>query len=262
MAAGNLSGTAAEPNTRRVLILARKDASALAALRLSTGVEVAEIADAIWVRVNQADVCTEDRLRQLPAIERYDWLEGDGLRRCGSLIPCEVLPPLAWQTVASWLMVSLPPPALAAERRLIADQPILGADIPIKLVRSTLELPANALLTTVEHWIRFGAEAPEIRLRGLRFAVNHDGEALIVGEPLPPLPGTQYYVRDGIAVPAGFAWDPAVEVEVVRRRLGVSVDCLVLFYQDGTFSLVLAEQWVYASRSAIRATDEVFERRS
>src|SRR5690348_4642403 len=126
MAAGNLSGTTADPAVNRVVTLARKDSSTLAALRLVTGVEVAEADNLLWVRVRQADASTLERLQKLPAVERYKWMDGDRLCRFGSLISCDQLPSLVWQTVAAWLKVSLPRPAMSSERRPMTDVPNFG----------------------------------------------------------------------------------------------------------------------------------------
>ena len=76
------------------------------------------------------------------------------------------------------------------------------------------------------------------------------------GRPLPSLLGRRFVVHGGVAVPAGFAWDPAVSAEVLTRRFSVSGDAMVLWDEDGTITRLLGEQFVPVSRSALRATGQ------
>jgi hypothetical protein len=73
---------------------------------------------------------------------------------------------------------------------------------------------------------------------------------------LPPLPGQRFVVHGPLAVPAGYAWRPAVSLAVVVRRLGLSADALAIWGEDGTVARLHAEHLIPATRSAIRASVE------
>lgn len=249
MAVGKLSGTA--PSTGLVLMLAEKDASAIASLRLAADVEVAEADGTLWLRARNPDAAVQTGSANLPAIERFEWLQDDRLRRLGSLLACDRLPPLQWQPIASWARIQLPRFVSPAETDSDPEPP---SGIRITLGRSAQEVAPNALLTTLTHWSRFGAEAPALRFHGLQFAANDAGQVFVAGEILPPLPGKYYSVRDGMAVPAGFAVQPSVEPEMLRQRLGIPAGSLLIFFEDGSFTSIHVEQWVSATRSAILAT--------
>jgi hypothetical protein len=120
------------------------------------------------------------------------------------------------------------------------------------------ERPIALLVTSLAEWREFALHAPEIRLRQLRFAVDEAGNVVVRGKPLPPLPGGQFVLRGNVAIQAGFALEPAVSADVLSRRLGLATDALALFHEDGTFSRIEAEQFVPATRSAVRETAEVF----
>src|ERR1041385_274023 len=109
-------------------------------------------------------------------------------------------------------------------------------------------------MTSLSDWRDFAMTAPEVRLRQLRFAVDADRIVVVRGKPLPPLPGRQFVLHANIGVQAGFMWEPAVSAEVLVRRLGLAADALALFREDGTFSRIEAEQFVAATRSAVRET--------
>jgi hypothetical protein len=113
-------------------------------------------------------------------------------------------------------------------------------------------------VTTLAEWNQFALNAPEVRLRQLRFAVDETGNVVIRGKPLPPVRGRRYVLDGNIAVQAGFTWDPAVTADVLSRRLGLSSEALALFHDDGTFSRIESEQFVPATRSAVRETAAAF----
>lgn len=121
-------------------------------------------------------------------------------------------------------------------------------------MRSNEERTPQLLVTDLREWQAFAQSAPEIRLRQLQFAADGAGNIIVRGRPLPPLPGTQFVLFSNIAVKAGFTWEPAVSAEVLARRLGLSSEALALFHDDGTFTRIEGEQFVPASRSAVRET--------
>jgi MoxR-vWA-beta-propeller ternary system domain bpX2 len=235
-----------------VICLARADAAWLAPLRLNSGVQVAEADELIWLRGRNGDEHLARALRGLPAAARYEWLGDDRLRRLGTRIPAGTLPQLRWQALGDWLRVDLPAAAIpACEPR----------PVPLRIIRSAEEQAADLLLTDLSEWTRFASEAAEVRLRRLQFAVDAGAKALVRGTPLPPLPGQRFVLHRSIAVPAGFEWYPAVGADVLMVRLGVSSEALVLWHEDGTLTRLHADQFVPATRSAVRATAQAFATR-
>jgi hypothetical protein len=232
------------------LCFSRTDAAALASLRLVAGLEVAEDAGMIWVRGQMCHEQLETKLAALPAGQRFEWLATNLLRPIDQRIPAAQLPKLAWQPLNSWLQVELPPLALPA---------VQPAAVCLRLVRSSREQEADLLLTSLAEFSEFAAGAAQVRLERLQFAADSDGAVLVRGQPLPALPGRRFVLHSGVAVPAGFAWEPAVSPEVLARRFGVSGNAVVLWTEDGTVTHVHQEQFVPASRSAVRATATAVE---
>ena len=97
-----------------------------------------------------------------------------------------------------------------------------------------------------------------MRLDRLQFAAAVDGRVLVRGKPQPPLPGQRFIIYSGVAVPAGFTWQPAVSPGVLARRFAVSGEALVLWNKDGTITRLQGEQFIPVSRSAVRATKQAF----
>lgn len=249
-----------------IVCLAQADAASLAPLRLHHGIEVAENGF-VWLRGSSKDDKLEPLLCSLPAVARYELSPHNRLQPFGSRIPSETLPTLQWQPLKQWLQVRMPSPPLSPFRTsaaspAVADLPAAALQtgplslprVPLRIIRSADERPPDLLLTNLAEWQAFALNAPEIRLRQLRFAADAAGNVVVHGRPLPPLPGTHFVLDGNIAVPAGFSWEPPVSSEVLSRCLGISSEALAFLHPDGTFTRIEGEQFVPATRSAVRET--------
>ena len=230
-----------------IICLSSDDAAAVAGLRLTPGLEIAEADGKVWLRGPATNDSLSTALQRLPALARYE-VKGNRLRNLDSRIPSDMLPTLAWQPLKTCMLVERPP------EQIVSDNCSRLPAVRIQLIRSTEEREPNLLLTSLGEWHDFAISAPELRLRPLRFAVNAEALVLVQGEPLPPLPGRRFVVQGNVAVPAGFSWQPAVSPAVLARLLGAREDELALLYEDGTYCRLLAEQFVAATRAAVRAT--------
>jgi len=225
--------------------LLREDALTLAPLRLTPSIEVAESQDDIWLRGNAGDEKLSRALQTLPAFGRFERLADGRLRSVESRIPGQSLPALQWIPIAQWLQVILPSSALPGH----------GLErVGLSLVRSAEERPANVLRANFESWRQFALQASEIRLRPLRFALSDSGLVLIWGAPLPPISGRRFVEQEGIAVPAGFFWQPAVCPGVLRQVFQMGEDSLVIWEEDNSCVHLHPEQFVSATRAGVRAT--------
>jgi hypothetical protein len=227
----------------RAVCLPLDGAAAAAALRLEQGIDVLETADALWLRIDADDERAEMLLRRLPGGRRYEILPDQQLRPLESRLPLGHLPRGTWQKIRSWEQVELPRAALPA-------QP--PPRMPLSLTRTGIESPANVLLTGVGEWTSYGLTAPQIRLDCLRFAASADGQVVIHGSPLPPLPGARFSESGGIALPCGWAWSPDVDSQTLRALWNLETDDLALVLPDGAWHHIRGDQFVRATRGAIR----------
>jgi hypothetical protein len=110
------------------------------------------------------------------------------------------------------------------------------------------------VLTSFAEWSAFTLGAPEVRLGNLSFAVAENGETLVIGRPLPSVPGVRLVDHSGILTPCGFEWTPAVDAAVLRELFNLAEADAVVLHPDGTHQVIRAEQFVGASRCAVRLT--------
>ena len=219
----------------------------LGALRLFPRVEFAPAGELGWLRGPALDSDLEHALKQVPGLERFDWIESERLRPVGSRIADRRLPGLAWRPLREALPVALPTAALPGEAR---------QKTALSLLRSSAEADATALLTTMEAWHNFSTTTSLVRLDRLRFAVMETGQVLVLGTPLPSAPGTRLAGVQGILVPCGFTWSPAVDAAVLRQLFQLNGEDVVVLAEDHTAQVIRNEQLVPASRSATRASLE------
>jgi hypothetical protein len=218
-------------------------------LRLAEGAEICEQAEDIWVRGEQLDEPLARLLRRHPHARRHWVLPDNQLVSPGQRVPRGYLPEGPWTPLREWLTARLPE-VISAGR--------WEGRVRMQLVRSADERPANVLLLDVACWQAYGSQAPQVRLARWHFAAAADRRVAVRGLPLPPLPGERYVEQDGVAAPAGWSWLPAVEPAVLREVLGLEDHDLALLHSDGTWERIGAEQFVRATRSAIRETARGF----
>jgi hypothetical protein len=225
------------------------DREALAAIRLFPGTECAEISGIVWLRGETFSEDLERALAQIPNLERFELLPSGRLKSPHSRIPSRTLPPCTWRRLKETLVPALPLALLPGDAR---------QKLALTLIRSRAEQTPAALVTTLAAWAGFATEAPMVRLQPLSFAVNDAGQTLVLGQPLPSLPGVRLVNQAGILTPCGYAWSPAVSAGLLRELFGLGADDVAVLAADGTHQLLRAEQFVRASRSAARLTVTAF----
>ncbi|MCI1187852.1 hypothetical protein MON38_10510 [Hymenobacter sp. DH14] len=236
--------------TERILVLAAADREALGRVRHLPGLQVAEAAGQLWLRGLPATAELPLPVRGLPAVAAYAVDSEVRLFAGGQRTPTARLPAgLSWQPIRAFVPLELPTAALPAQ----------GA--PAYRVRLGASARAEAgagLLTDLATWHAYAETAPEIRLRALRFAVAADGRVLLLGVPLPPLPGQELWWRAGLLLPAGFDFEAPLLAPLLRQKLQTAADDVLLFAADGRWERIPAAAVLPVTRSAVRFTMEGF----
>ncbi len=203
-------------------------------------------AEEIWFRGKELTDQVNLILRGFLNGERFHVLPDGQLRSPQSRVPQGHLPSGPWISLGDWMQFELPVAALAGT---------VPERLTLRIVR-TASLPQepDLLLTDAATWRQYALSAPQLRLRPLRFACDTTGRVLVQGRPLPPIPGQRFVLREGVAVPAGWSWQPAVPPRTVRELCRVQGDVFVLFFEDGCWEQIRGSQLVNASRQAVRAS--------
>jgi hypothetical protein len=185
------------------------------------------------------------QLAAVAGARRFSVLADGQLLPPGARVPQGWLPQGPWTALLRWMGFELPPAVLAGRSEATA---------PLALVRSDRMEDASLLLARFDLWAAYAVTAPQVRLDRWRFAVAADGRVAVHGRPLPPLPGQCWVEREGIAVPAGWTWTPAVEAALVRQVFALAAGDVALWHADGAWERIAGEQFVRATRAAVRET--------
>jgi len=213
------------------------------------GLGVEALADGAhwWLRGRGHDDEIRQRLLHVAATARFVIGREGRLIPLGGLAPTETLPAGDWRPLEECLRLKSVVPMLAGE---------LAARFPLKLVQAESHRAMHepfALLVESSRWARYAESASAIRLSPLSFAADAD-RALILGKPLPPLPGTRLANVDEVLLPLGMRWDPPLSGAEVRKLVGHSREEFALWLPDRAIEAIPKSAFVAASRSAVRLT--------
>ncbi|MCB1094558.1 MAG: hypothetical protein KDN22_03165 [Verrucomicrobiae bacterium] len=227
--------------------LSAADGESARALRLAPGIEArfTEDRSRLWLRGADLDVDSFRLVRKLPCLRRFTLLEdGRGIIE-GKTVPSITLSGSGWVPLRH-LSPLLPPTARPCGTAASTAQ--------IRLTPGVSEARAEVLCLPFQTWFEYAIAAPAIRLAPLRFAVSEDGQAIIHGNPLPPLLGEFFTLNHSIATPAGWSLTPPVAPALLAERFQLNEGDILLFHTDETCELIDASGLAQASRSAVRET--------
>lgn len=215
-----------------------------------TGISAMRHNEFVWLKGTHTDSAVQRQLASLSSSGRFEVLPDGALRRPGERVPLGYLPAGEWYPLAKFFSVTLPPIVVPARTQI---------KVAIRLTPSTEIADPNLLITNLTDWAKYSEDAPFARLRRLKFAVSRDRKVLVHGSPLPPLPGIRGVVESGLAVPCGWRWSPHIEATVLAQAWKIQDGEVWLMWPGQSVERVLADQWVAASHSAIRQTEEAFQ---
>jgi hypothetical protein len=229
-----------------------QSAGTLGHLRRAPGVKALEQNHDVWLYGESCDEALARLLALVPGGQRFRVLSDGQLVPHAKTVPLGRLPAGEWTPLSQWLRLALPAATNVPPSRLEPVQLVL---MPSNLVREP-----NMLETSLQTWASYLSLAPRWRIECWSFVASREGQILVRGLPLPPIPGRQWVAEHGIAVPAGYAWSPPVDAPALRRVLKLADGEVALLRPEGPWERVAPEQWVQASRAAARATSEVLGR--
>jgi hypothetical protein len=230
-----------------VLVLSVKDLESLGTVRALPRLSAAVDGELIWVRgIRQAEF-SELRFRQIPAIYTYMVDEDDYLFGLAEITPVGKLKDLPWTSMIEFLSVDLPVSGLPCK---------LTEKINIKITPSDVLEKGSALLTDLHIWKLYIETAALIRLRKLKFAMREDNKVLIIGTPLPPIPGREFYLKNDIMLPSGYNFEFNIVWDMIPEILNPDKNSIILIDTQSNCHIIAESNFVDASRSSLRLTKE------
>jgi hypothetical protein len=212
-------------------------------LRLHSGIEACDVGDALWLHGAGGFENIGQLLHRIPGLTAFIVNADNSITLTGKRIPTGKLPDGPWSAFNGIVTLRPQPAALPAT---------ISTKAPISILRSLREQEPGAMLMELRQWADYAVSAPRVRLDPLRFAVCSDGRVLVVGHPLPPVPGEYFINLGGLLIPCGYEWRPRLEPAILRRAMNLHADDMALFRADTSYERVRGESFVRATRSAAR----------
>lgn len=218
---------------------------ALASLRLMRGLKVAEQDSTVWLRGIPFSEKLPNEIWELPAKHIYTLDKENNLFPIGTRVPVAKLSELVWIPIQQYVKVEAPVSAIRGEMK---------ETVAVRLVPSSEMQAGQALLTEIAQWKAYADTAPLTRLKRLSFAASELNAVLLIGTPLPPLPGREYWMIEKMLLPCGYDFEIGLMRSLLPRKLNPDGDGFILFDTDGSWQKINADNFVTATRSAVRMT--------
>ncbi len=229
----------------QVMVLAEADVELLGELRCFPQLVVALQGNRLWLRGIPVGGEDQHLFLRLPATERYLLGVDDLLFLPGSVTPIAYLPSLHWKPIGDFIVPELPVAAYGGS---------FSETIEAKLVSSSMEQKAIGMFCSLSDLQAWVDAAPEVRIKALKFAAEEDGEVLVMGEPLPTIPGRALWECEGLLLPAGYKLEYAMFARTIRQQLDPEGMDWLVFQADGGWERVPKANLIPATRSGIRQT--------
>ncbi len=226
-----------------ILVLHQKEEAALGQVRCIPGLKAARNDEQIWLRGWFDEQPLPLAVKQLPVKHTYQLDEQGQLFPQKGLTPVRVLPQLAWQSLREFVSLELPTAALPAQ----PPEPLVMSLVPSKVARV-----GTALLTSLSQWISYVETAPLVRLERWQYAVSEKMQVLVIGPPLPPLPGQEYWQCGPMLLPCGFDFEYPFLSNEIHQRLNPNKDGIILWSKQGNWQYIRQQDIVPVSRSGVR----------
>ncbi len=230
-----------------VLVLLEKDKYYLSDIRLYSNVQVATNNNLVWVKGIISDQENDTQIKKIPFKNIYTIDKDSNLFNLGSLTPIDKLKVLDWITIDKFINLEFPSSLMAGRVKETHH---------VKLIKSDKVQTGNAMITDFEIWNNYAQNASEIRLNKLIFAVSKSNQVIIIGQPLPPIQGLEYWLNNDLLIPAGYDFEIPILANLIFEKLNIKNSSYILFDTNNQWQKIFKENFVNASRSAIRLTSQ------
>jgi hypothetical protein len=228
--------------------LHERDKASLGNIRCLTAVSAAKDGDDIWIRVVDNNSTVDSKLKQLPVKSTFTLDEKNQLFLTDAVTPVAVLKEMEWIPINEFIPVKAPVSNLPGKTNQKVD---------VTLIPSTVERRGNAVLTTLKTWKEYAESVSAVRLAVLKFAVSANNEVLVIGNPLPSLPGKEYWLYNNILLPCGYDFEVPFVSTFLNSNILSGNEGVILFNTNSKWQLIDESLFVEAKRSAIRLTNPV-----
>ncbi len=228
-----------------LLRVRREEEGFLAPIRKWEDLKLAREGEWIWVKGFDAHQLARPEVQCIPNEEIFYGKE-EKLFPLRSLLPKGRIPQLLWTPIQKALPVQV--------AQFNHNYFGVAEGIGIQLKQEEVERSAVAMQVGLATLGLFLESCAEVRLQNLRWTLVGDENALLIGEPLLPLPGTAYWQTKTMFFPLGYHLALSFLSEILREKLDPNPSNLIFWTQTGSYLSIAPEQFRPLTLSSFRKT--------
>ncbi len=223
----------------------------------------------MWIRV--APSSADEAIRVLSLVGGAEIFRLDDQQRLTPIhrsVPVGLLPKgLEWKPISQLTRLWLPTALRATREEIRPTASSVDIRVPLKWIRSEQYAAPSGLLCSFADWSYYVLNNIHAKWRGLRFAcrpgfaLDSRGaettlmlDTLVVGEPIPSIPGLRLLNSAQVLMPVAFTWTPAVPAQAIRRSIGVTDSDWLLWGSEASLEVLSDSDFITTTRVSIRAT--------
>ena len=218
----------------------------LGLLRNWSNVKIAFDADQIWLKDLDFAQANSSAVKSIPFKKIYSEKDGK-LFPQNSLLPERNVPALLWSPIDRGLPVKLP----AFNHNFFG----IHQKLKMKLVASDKEQESVATLVSLKDLKNYIQTAPAVRLQNLSWTVI-ENSALVIGKPLLPIRGKNFWQREELLIPAGYDLELYALANELNEKINPEKNNWILCQEDASFIHIQKNQLNKLSIGSFRLTEE------
>jgi hypothetical protein len=216
-------------------------AHALYPLRKWPDLKMATVDGLVWLRGFSPAEVESVSVLSIPMLERYYLVEAR-LYPIGKSLPALIAPSLLWTDLRRGLKVRLP------EENF--NYFGVARTHHVSLVPSEVQREVTATIVDLLALGKYLHDAPRVRVASLRWTVLGENRALIMGTPLLPIQGQDYYSQACFLIPAGWKMQYERMAAVYQQALGDSHEYWYILNENNDLSKLRKADFNHLSKGA------------
>jgi len=216
-------------------------------IRHWTDLKVSTIGDTIWIKDFTYEQIASIELKSIPFTKIY-YIKDDLVFPIGSLLPTQKLPNFFWTPIGRAFPIKI--------REYNHNFFGIHDQVSIRLVATNKEEPATILYTPLEIANQYIQNASAIRLQNITWSIVNNDMALFFGEPILPLDGKVYWLKDKFILPVGFHFEFPSLTPFIASELDPSGQLYIWWMDETNYCLINPDSFVKLNISSWRQTVE------
>lgn len=239
----------ASGNIEYLLSIPASAEDSLATVRYYSNLKVSKDEGLIWVKDFTAYQLNTVEVKSLPFKQVYV-VRDNMLFAEGNNLPSRKAPVLMWTPIIRAIQITLP----------VTNSNFFGLKGTVinRLITSERERPSVALTCSFADLSQYAENGYESRLDKLEWVILDNGNVLIKGIPLLPIPGSTYWLEHNFLIPTGYEFEFDSLNQITDRKINPSAEYWIMWHTDNSFSRIEKAKFRQLSLSSVRGSAKGF----